>query len=278
MTEAGAAYRIVEQAASNGSGTVTTCDGADELGNCPAVRKGDQVPCAGLKLTPVAPSGVKTWEILVPNDSAVCPVPAIQRRKWSFRSLGIITLVAGFLAGAGTATGWTLALAHGNPTVVAAATKPVHVSLVIATPDMLGSDVGPAYLPSDFTIPANSTVTITVTNFDDATPLPPQYATATGIIGQLSIQPFDPANPNATAPSTKAASLDPNTGVSHTFTVPSLGLNVPLAPKSKTTFTIHTGKAGTYTWRCMDPCGTGPAGWDGAMDAKGYMTGTMTVA
>lgn len=278
MTEATASYRVVERAASNGHGTVTTCDGPDELGNCPAVRKGDEVPCAGLKLKPVAPSDVKTWEILVPQQSAACPVPAIKRRKWSFRSLGVITLVAGFLAGAGTATGWTLALAHGSTAAPVAVSKPVHLSLVIATPDMLGSDVGPAYLPSDFTVPANTTVTITVTNFDDATALPAQYATATGIIGKLTIQPLDPADPNATAASTTAASLDPDTGVSHTFTIPTIGLNVPIAPKAKTTFTIHTGKAGKYTWHCMDPCGTGASGWGGAMDAKGYMTGTMTVA
>lgn len=278
MTETGVGFRIVDQAASNGHGTVSTCDGPNELGNCPAVRKGDQVPCAGLKLKPDAPGGVKTWEIFVPDDHAACPVPAVARRKWSFRTLGLITLVAGFLAGAGSATGWTLALAHTTPAAAAAVAKPVHLSLVIATPDMLGTDVGPAFLPSDFTIPANSTVTITVTNFDDPTALPAQYATATGIIGQLSIQPFDPADPNAMGPVTKTASLDPDTGVSHTFTVPSLGINVPIAPSAKTTFTIHTGKAGKYTWHCMDPCGTGPAGWDGAMGTKGYMTGTMTVA
>ena len=156
----------------------------------------------------------------------------------------------------------------------------VHLYLTIATPDMLGSDMGPAYLPSSFSVPAYSTVTITVTNFDDATALPAgseKYASAMGVSGPLSIQKLDPTNPNAEAPATQATRLDPATGVSHTFTVAKLGLSVPIAPKSRTTFTFHTLGAGSFTWQCMDPCGSGPTGWDGAMVMKGFMTGTMTV-
>jgi hypothetical protein len=161
------------------------------------------------------------------------------------------------------------------------ATAPLHQTLVIATPDMLGSEDQPAYMPSSLTLPANSTVQITVVNFDDATALPPgseQFATATGVIGPLRIQALDPTKPNDTSAAvTTATSLDPQKGVSHTFTIAKLGINVPIAPKSKVTFTIHTGKAGTYTWQCMDPCGTGPSGWGGAMSAEGFMRGTLTV-
>ncbi|HUE61324.1 MAG TPA: hypothetical protein VMO88_17275 [Acidimicrobiales bacterium] len=56
-----------------------------------------------------------------------------------------------------------------------------------------------------------------------------------------------------------------------------LHLNVPIAPKSRTTFTFQTGSAGTYDWQCMDPCGTDPAGWGGAMATTGYMRGTLTI-
>ena len=115
--------------------------------------------------------------------------------------------------------------------VVAAA--PVHVTWVIATPDMLGSTDKPALIPGNPVLPANTDVTVSIVNFDDATALP-------------------------TSPATKVASLDPSTGVSHMFTVARLGLNVPMAPKSRTTFTFHTGGAGTYDWQCMDPCGTDP--------------------
>lgn len=155
-----------------------------------------------------------------------------------------------------------------------------HLYLTIATPDMLGTNVGPAYLPSDFSLPANSNVTITITNFDDATALSAasrQYAVAEGIMGKLSIESFNAANPNAPGTTTTAVRLDPTTGVAHTFTIAKLGLSVPVAPRSKTTFTFHTGAAGVYTWQCMDPCGTGAIGWQGAMATKGYMTGQVTI-
>jgi hypothetical protein len=159
-------------------------------------------------------------------------------------------------------------------------TKPIHETLVIATPDMLGSKEMPAYIPAALTLPANTTVTVTIVNFDDATALPrgsEQYATARGVIGPLSIQQLDAANPNADAPATTATALDPEAGVSHTFTISKLGINVPVAPKSKTTFTFRTGRAGTYDWQCFDPCGTDPAGWGGAMATTGFMRGVLTV-
>jgi hypothetical protein len=154
-----------------------------------------------------------------------------------------------------------------------------HLYLTIATPDMLQSDVGPAYMPANFTLPAHSDVTITVTNFDDATALTSssrQYAVAEGTVGPIAVQSMDPTNPNLAGVTRSFDRLDAATGVSHTFTIAELGLNVPIAPNAKTTFTFHTGAAGPYVWQCMDPCGSGPTGWDGAMATKGYMTGQVT--
>ena len=152
---------------------------------------------------------------------------------------------------------------------------PVHFYLNLDTPAMLGGGDNPAYVPAAFTVPANSDVVITVVNFDDATALPKgaeKYAVPTGAVGALSVQPMDAAKPNAETAATQVTSMDPATGVSHTFTIAKLGLNVPIAPKSRTTFTIHTGAAGTYTWQCYVPCG------DVAMATDGYMQGKLTVA
>jgi hypothetical protein len=80
----------------------------------------------------------------------------------------------------------------------------------------------------------------------------------------------------ATAPAQTLAAVDPAV-VSHTFTLPSLKINVPLLADSRTTFTFHTGAAGTFEWHCQDPCGTGPVGWAGAMSQQGYMGGELTV-
>ena len=171
---------------------------------------------------------------------------------------------------------------QGTVAVQAKATVPVHIYLTVATPDMLTTDVGPAVLPSAATVPANSDVTVTIMNFDDVTPLTgayTKYASAAGIEGKFTAETMDPSNPNgpATAPAQTRAAVDPAI-VSHTFTIPSLNINVPLLAKSRTTFTFHTGATGMFEWHCMDPCGTGPAGWSGAMSQQGYMGGELTVA
>lgn len=202
-------------------------------------------------------------------------------RKTTFATAGLAVLGV-FIVGS---VGWDAAQMAAAASPARPATAVVqgdaqHVFLTIATPHMLGTEVGPALMPATLSLPAHSDVTITITNFDDATALPPgseQYAVTEGILGPLSIQAMDPADPNAAATTTTASRLDPATGVSHTFTVAKLGLSIPIAPRSRTTFTFHTGAAGTFNWQCMDPCGTGPTGWDGAMSTKGYMTGQVGV-
>ncbi len=58
----------------------------------------------------------------------------------------------------------------------------------------------------------------------------------------------------------------------HTFTVPSLGLNVMVPPMGSITQSISVKTAGTYTWYCSVPCGS----W--VMTHDGYMKGTFTVS
>ena len=169
------------------------------------------------------------------------------------------------------------------PPTSGTAPSATRLDLTIVTGDMIGKTEYPAYVPSDFTLPAYSTVVITITNFDDATALPKgseSYAGASGLVGgSFSVTPINPKDPNGSAGPTRTLSaLDPAT-VSHTFTLPGLGINVPIAAHARETFTITTGAPGTFAWRCMDPCGAGPAGWGTAMAAqRGYMEGTLTVA
>jgi hypothetical protein len=194
----------------------------------------------------------------------------------------VVAVVGGLIFLTAGTVGWSV----GRGAVSAAAvTHPAlakgHLDLTIVTPDMLGTQVGPAYLPSAITVPANTLVTVTVANFDGATPLTgatEKYARSSGIKGSLSCSTLDPTNPNGAAatPATTSTSLDP-TQVSHTFTVAALGLNVPVCAMCKTSFTFFSGAPGTFTWRCMDPCGSGPSGWDGAMATSGYMSGQLTV-
>jgi hypothetical protein len=148
---------------------------------------------------------------------------------------------------------------------------------------MTGKVGWPVYLHSDFQLPANSTVIVTVTNFDNATPLPKGgqlLAQASGIVGgSFSVTPIKATDPNGSAgPGKTETALNP-AQVSHTFSLPALGINVPIAPNARTTFTIHTGGPCACAWHCLVPCGTGANGYGGPMAAtSGYMEGTLTVS
>ncbi len=156
----------------------------------------------------------------------------------------------------------------------------VHQDITIVTGDMIGKTEYPAYVPSHLVLPAHSTVIVTITNFDDATPLPKgfeKYAKAAGIDGSVTVQPIDVTNPNGVKGKATQVTGLATADVSHTFTVDALGINVPIAAHARVSFVIQTGAAGTYTFRCYDPCGDGPAGWGTAMATENYMEGTITV-
>lgn len=64
----------------------------------------------------------------------------------------------------------------------------------------------------------------------------------------------------------------------HTFTIPSLGINIPVPPLSTVVTYLTIKTAGTYNWLCLIPCGGGPQGIQGAMDTPGWMLGTVRVS
>ena len=156
------------------------------------------------------------------------------------------------------------------------ATAPRHVyrSMDILLNKPGGPADWPAYSPTNLSVPANSLVTLTIRNFDlGDTPLPATspYAMVQGTQG------------SATMDGIPYVALDPDK-VAHTFTILSLHLSVPIpgdaAPGATfvtVTFTFRTGAAGIYMWQCFDPCGMGPGGFTGPMDAMGYMMGNLIV-
>lgn len=85
-------------------------------------------------------------------------------------------------------------------------------------------------------------------------------------------------------------------GVAHTFSVPTLGINVPLyglngdlnlcslapcttkSPHNIVKFSFYTPGVGQYRWQCFIPCGVGYLnGNGGPMDTLGYMAGFLKV-
>lgn len=156
----------------------------------------------------------------------------------------------------------------------ASAPPPHHVQVKL---DIILNQPGyqkdwPAYAPNHLVVPANSLVTITLHDHDlGNTPLPngSPFRTVQGTIGGVAY---------LNGQSYASLALDK---IAHTFTIPQLHVNVPFPGDGKESdtlsFTFHTGKAGTYFFQCLDPCGSGSTGFEGPMATKGYMMGTLTV-
>jgi hypothetical protein len=155
------------------------------------------------------------------------------------------------------------------------AKKPVayHLALVVVAngpgaPKFTANGRSSAHI----VLPAHTLVTVTLRNYDNgASPPGAPYAKVTGTVGNFMLL------------NGKKVSSVPVKTIAHTFTVPGIGLNVPIpavSGKAKyltETFQFKTGNAGTYTWQCFAPCGTGPSGWGGPMVTPGEMAGSVKV-
>jgi hypothetical protein len=142
-------------------------------------------------------------------------------------------------------------------------------------------------------VPAHTRVNMTIYQYDSGSPLRNQhFGQVTGTIGQLALlngRPFRVINSNATS------GLGSN-GFGHTFTIPNLGVNVPLygnnananlcaaapcttaSPHNIVRFSFVTPAPGNYPWQCFIPCGLGFLyGNAGPMQTVGYMGGFMKV-
>ena len=143
------------------------------------------------------------------------------------------------------------------------------------------------FLPTtNFTVPANSVVTIVIDQEDTPSGLRnPFWAKARGIIGgTFHMQYFDDqGNPQEG----DFSKIDDASTAAHSFAIPDLGVFVPLlglsanAPANSfnvITFSFRVGKAGVYRWQCFVPCGSGTIyGNGGPMQTLGYMGGFLTV-
>lgn len=207
--------------------------------------------------------------------------PRSHSARWSLLgpTMATLLLVAGLIAACGktpiTATQARNSLAassHGSQTP--ALMTQVHLTILAQLP---GSPVdGPAYTPTtSLRVPANTLVTLTIVNLDQGdAPLPAgsPYNKVTGVLGGTA--QVDGVTYSALAPDK----------VAHTFTLPGLGINVPIpgdAPAGHkditVTFSFKTRGPASYSWQCMAPCGGAPDGFGGPMTLLGHMLGTMSV-
>jgi hypothetical protein len=140
---------------------------------------------------------------------------------------------------------------------------------------------------TDFTLPANSVVRVTIYQFDSPTGL------RNAFLGQVQ----GTVGGTATIDGKAVNAIEPEEG-SHTFAVPELGVFVPLpgiseeakhpceeAPCEPSTsdhrtvsFSFRTPKRGRYRWQCFVPCAAGFInGNGGPMQTVGYMGGFIDV-
>jgi hypothetical protein len=195
---------------------------------------------------------------------------------------------------------WTfLFLIRYPPTVEAATTTPGtsgEVNVTMQTVGSMGTGNHPTWVSyliqrSDgvwvhttvLQVPAHTTVHMTIYQYDSGSAL--RNPVMNQVLGapdaQLDGKPY---------------SLWTDT-IGHTFTVPDLGISVPLPGIASTasnpcsaapcgpsydhhtvTFSFKTGGAATYTWQCFVPCGLGYlAGFGGPMSTTGYMNGVLKV-
>jgi hypothetical protein len=139
-----------------------------------------------------------------------------------------------------------------------------------------------------FTLPAGSKIDMTILAYDGCTPLRNQvFGHVTGTAGGVAYVNGKPvSNINSWS----------GCNVGHTFSIPQLGVNVPMAtpsvtatlcgtspctsgPKEVVQFSFNTPRAGgSFLWQCRVPCGGGFLdGFGGPMQTIGFMTGTITV-
>jgi hypothetical protein len=158
-----------------------------------------------------------------------------------------------------------------------------------------------------FEVPANTQVNVTILGYDGCTPLRnPLWGKVAGVVGDVEHVGY--FNKGKTTPVQAVSTFDSwaDCSVQHTFAIPSLGINVPVAspptvdennalcatspcvgtdptsggaPYTVVKFTFKTPSTpGAYHWQCFVPCGGGYVdGNGGPMATSGYMMGQMEV-
>jgi hypothetical protein len=217
---------------------------------------------------------------LVGVGSAVALVAALIAVYISSWATSFPRLVAAASVGPNGSGGAQLTLQ--TVATIGAKLSPVHPDWV----SYLVQTKGTWIRSTDFSVPANSVVHVTIYQYDSASGLRNEFlAEPQGTIGGGEmldgklVQAIDPAE------------------TSHTFAIPEMGVFVPLPGVSATaknpcavapcdlssdhrtiSFSFRTGKKGRFHWQCFVPCAAGTLlGNGGPMQTLGYMDGFVNV-
>ena len=216
------------------------------------------------------------------------------------RVLTVGSMLVLLVVGIGIGWGFQGASAPGSGGAVTTTTQVQgvdSVTLVVTTGSIYNSTVGdqPAFfvLTSDglkssanLAFPANTLIKLTIVNYDDgnASLTSNQYTKVTGTVnGTMTFANNDDVNATQGAGGIVLRGGETVSNVSadmiaHTFTIPSLNINIPIPVSSTVVAYIKIAQTGTFSWYCETACGAGTDGILGAMDTAGWMTGHVDVS
>ncbi|MGC8499194.1 MAG: hypothetical protein ACP5OV_06840 [Acidimicrobiales bacterium] len=167
-------------------------------------------------------------------------------------------------------------LASGTLATGTAGAAAPHVvkTMRLETGHMDGKPGWPKITNSSWTVKKGESVTVRIISFDDGTaPLVGNYMKYDRVMGTTT---------GTELVAGKAVKNVSDINIAHTFTLPTLGFNmpIPVAPTGKSivvTATFVPKKVGTFVWHCFAPCGSGANGMGGAMSTMTWMTGKIRV-
>lgn len=133
---------------------------------------------------------------------------------------------------------------------------------------------------ASITLPAHRLIQLTIVSYDTATAnSTADMEMVTGTVGNsVYLMNGTIATMGNMTWGTNVTSV-PVSALAHTFSIPQLGINIPVVGGSTVVAYLRLDKPGIYTWICKTPCGfPGPtADSSGAMATSGWMEGQITI-
>jgi len=141
--------------------------------------------------------------------------------------------------------------------------------------------VGPNGLQSSSNIrlPAHTLIQLTIISYDTPTMgSTDQEGKVTGTVGGTvyMINGTTAMGTNASQAWGRNVTAVPGSMLAHTFSIPQLGINIPVVGGDTVIADFHINQTGTFQWVCLTPCGFGATGMQGAMATSGWMEGQVT--
>ncbi len=206
--------------------------------------------------------------------------------------LAVALVLSGYGAALATGGGGGATTSTVTSTVTnSSANSPYVVTLVIATDSIFNSSasdqpaffvLGPNGLQSSAKIdlPANRLIKLVIINYDEGNAslnIPNDNVVSGTADGSVFVA--SNSNINSSQGSSgivvkggQSFTTVPADEVAHTFTIPSLNLNIPVPLSSTVVAYFTVTKAGSYIWFCETACG------DAAMATPGWMTGSVVAS